>query len=117
METNYANWSRLAINALKSKNKLGFADCSITKPQVASPEAHTWERSNSKVIAWLYNIIDKNLHGSIANTETTRQIWTNLEERYSQGHAIKVHQIKRELTFTTQGKLSVAQYFTNLKTL
>ena len=114
----YANWSRLTISALKSKNKLDFFDGRITKPQdISSPKAYTWERSNSVVIAWLYNIIDKNLHGSVAYAEMARQIWTNLEERYSQGHVIRVHQIKRELSLTTQGKLSVAECFTNLNTL
>lgn len=89
----YANGSRLTINALKyKKKKLGFVDGRITKPQdISSLEAYTWERCNSMDIALLCNIIDKNLHGSVAYAETARQIWTDLEERYSQGHAIRVH--------------------------
>lgn len=114
---NYVNWSRLTINALRSKNKLGFVDGGISKPQNLSPEVHAWERCNSMVIAWLYNIIDKTIHGSVAYAETARQIWIDLEERYSQGNAIRIHQLKRELTLTTQGKHSVAEYFTKLKVL
>lgn len=57
------------------------------------------------------------LHGSVAYAETARHIWIDLEERYSQGNAIRIHQIKRELTLTTQGTLNVADYFTNLKSL
>lgn len=68
-------------------------------------------------IAWMYNVIDKNIHGSVAYVEIARQIWVDLEERYSQGNAIRIHQIKRELTLTTQGRLSVSDYFTNLKAL
>jgi len=67
------------------------------------------------VIAWLYNIIDKNLHGSVAYAETARQIWLDLEERYSQSNALRVHQIKREITMTSQGNQTIVDYFTKLK--
>jgi len=114
---NYANWSRLTINALRSKNKLGFVDGGISKPQNLSPEVHAWKRCNSMVIAWLYNIIDKTIHGSVAYAETAKQIWIDLEEQYLQGNVIRIHQLKRELTLTTHGKHSVAEYFTKLKVL
>jgi len=114
---NYANWSCLTVNALKSNNKLGFAYGSITKPLMTSPKILTWERCNSMVIEWLYNVINKNLHGLVAYVETARQIWVDLKESYCQGHAIWIHQIKRELSLITQGKQSIAEYFTNLKTL
>ena len=27
------------------------------------------------VIAWLHNVIDKNLHGSVAYAETAKELW------------------------------------------
>jgi len=30
---------------------------------------------------------------------------------------MRIHQIKRELTLTTQGRHNIAEYYTNLKTL
>ena len=71
---NYANWSRLAANSLKSKNKLGFVDGSLSRPDDASSDVDAWEKNNAMVIAWLYNVIDKNLHGSIAYAETASEI-------------------------------------------
>ena len=71
-DNNSANWSRLTINALKYNNKLGFVDRSVIKPSISSPEFFAWERCNSMVIAWLYNIIDKYLHMSMAYVETAR---------------------------------------------
>lgn len=50
------------------------------------------------VTAWLYNVIDKNLHGSVAYASTARAIWSDLEERYSQGNTIRIHQLKQEIT-------------------
>ena len=36
---NYGNWSRLLVNALKSKNKLGFVNGTLEKPSTA-PDVH-----------------------------------------------------------------------------
>ena len=48
---NYGNWSRLVVNALKSKNKLSFVNGKIAKPNSHSPEFDVWEKCNSMVIA------------------------------------------------------------------
>ena len=57
---NYANWNRIVSSALKSKNKFCFVDGSLARPEIDSPEGYVWEKCNSMVIAWLYNVIDKN---------------------------------------------------------
>jgi len=44
---NHANWSRRAINAFRSKNKLGFVNGTITKPHNFSLEVHAGEICNS----------------------------------------------------------------------
>ena len=72
---NYANWSRLATNGLKSKNKVGFIDGSLTWPDITSLDFHAWEKCNAMVIAWLYNVIDKSLHRSIAYAGFANVIW------------------------------------------
>jgi len=40
-----------------------------------------------------------------------------LEEQYSQGNSIRIHQLKREVTLVGQGSLTVTEYFTKLKEL
>ena len=69
------------------------------------------------VIAWLYNIVDRTLHGSIAYAETASEIWTDSKERYSQGDEIGLQQLKKEIALTTQENLNVTTYFTKLKKL
>ena len=68
------------------------------------------------VIAWLHNVIDKNLHGSVADAETAKELWSDLKDYYSQGNEIRVHQLKRDTALTSQGNLSITEYFTKLKT-
>ena len=69
------------------------------------------------VIEWLYNVIDKRLHGSIRYTETTSQIWIDLKGRYSQGNETRIHQLRREIMLTDQGTTNVSVFFEKLKTL
>ena len=78
---NYGNWSQLLINALKSKNKLGFVNGTLQKP-IAVSDVHALEKCDSIVMACLYNVIDKALHGSVEYANTIREVWIDLEERY-----------------------------------
>jgi len=89
----------------------------IKRPDDTSSDVHAWEKYNSMVIAWLYNVIDKMLHGSVAYAETADEIWKDLKEQYSQGNEIRIHQLKREIALTIQGNMSISEYFTKLKTL
>jgi len=82
---------------LKSKNKFYFVDGTLARPKFNSPEAHAWEKCNSMVRAWLYNVIDKKLHRSVAFVEQASEIWSDLKERYSQRDEIRIHQLKREI--------------------
>ena len=49
---NYALWSRAMLIALSVKNKLGFIDGSITKPNGADVNLlHSWTRNKNIVIS------------------------------------------------------------------
>ena len=94
-----------------------FVDGTLIKPDVSTPEGHTWERCNSMVIVWLHNVIDKSLPGSIAYAETAEELWSDLKDRYSQSSEIRIHQLTREITLANQGNQMATEYFTKLKTL
>ena len=109
--------TELSPIALKSKNKFCFVDGSLARPEINSPEGYAWEKYNSVVTAWLYNVIDKKIHGLVTYAEQASEIWSDLKERYSQRNEIRIHQLKREITLTSQGTMTVAEYFTKLKEL
>ena len=67
---------------------MGFVNGKITKPEVDAPKANVWGKVNSMVIAWVYNVIDKTLHGSVAYADAAHTIWTDFEKHYSQGSSI-----------------------------
>ncbi|KAL9232863.1 hypothetical protein vseg_007926 [Gypsophila vaccaria] len=67
--------------------------------------------------AWLRNVIDPKLHPSIAFESTVAEVWTELKDRYSAGNAPRVHQFKGELAECKQGRMTVTEYYTKLKTI
>ncbi|XP_052184702.1 uncharacterized protein LOC127796557 [Diospyros lotus] len=53
---NYVSWSQAVSRALRAKNKLGFINETISKPQDATdPIFEAWERRNDLVVSWLQN--------------------------------------------------------------
>ena len=63
---NYNFWSRAMLIALSVKNKLGFIDGSIPKPDSSNlPLLNSWIRNNNVVISWILNSVSKEISASI----------------------------------------------------
>ncbi|KAK3028077.1 hypothetical protein RJ639_039368 [Escallonia herrerae] len=71
---NYFTWSRSFLNALNSKNKAGFVDGTIEKPDDASSDFQAWIQCNVVVLAWLTNALAKELQGNATRAETEREV-------------------------------------------
>lgn len=101
--------------ALSVKNKLGFIDGSISKPTGNLLPA--WIRNNHIVIAWILNSVSKTISGSLLFSESARDIWIDLKDRFQKKNGPRIFQLKRNLATITQDQQSVTMYFTRLKTL
>ncbi|GLU11356.1 hypothetical protein SLE2022_281110 [Rubroshorea leprosula] len=112
---NYHTWKRALQNALYAKNKMGFVDGTLRKPEIDSPNYASWKKCNSMVLSWILNTISKELHDSVAYVDSAREVWNDLQERFSQGNTTRVHELKLELATMVQQDRSVAAYFTKLK--
>ncbi|KAK3036281.1 hypothetical protein RJ639_031253 [Escallonia herrerae] len=80
---NYFTWRRSFLNALHSKNKAGFVDGMIEKPNDASSDFQAWIQCNAVVLAWITNALAKELQGNATHAETAREVWKDLEERFT----------------------------------
>ncbi len=114
---NYNTWRRAMQNALRAKNKLGFVDGTLPMPDENSDHFQVWNKCNSMVISWLFNGLAPELHDSVAYVDLARDLWVDLQERFSQGNAPRVHELRREIALMQQQDQSVAAYFTKLKGL
>ncbi|KAL5818430.1 hypothetical protein ACOSQ4_022272 [Xanthoceras sorbifolium] len=103
---NYPTWRRAMRMALSAKNKMGFITGTIIKPQSPEAKIAEWERCNDMVLSWLLNSIFPDIANSVIYTDTAKDVWEDLFNRFSQGNPARVFQIKRAIS-----------YFTKLKTL
>ncbi|KAB5512675.1 hypothetical protein DKX38_029703 [Salix brachista] len=114
---NYPTWRRAMMNALRAKNKLGFVDGSLLKPEEDIKEIQTWEKCNSMVISWIFNALAPELHDSVAYVDSAHEMWGELQERFSQENVPRIHELKREICLAQQKDLTVSVYYTKLKGL
>lgn len=62
---NYGTLAKETRRALRLKNKLGFIDASLEKPNPLSSEFDLWDIGNSMIISWILNSLEKNLRTSL----------------------------------------------------
>lgn len=82
--------------ALNSKNKLGFVNDSITTPsEEANSEGYaTWSRCKDMVHSWIVNSLDVEIADSMIYYSTTREVWEDLRERFSQSNVPRIFEIQ-----------------------
>ena len=96
-EENYNTWSRAVLISLDAKNKVGFIDGSIPKPQSPNhPCYRAWCKCNSTVLTWLFNSISKDLQPSLVYFKTARKVWVDLQFRFSQGNQPRIFELRKE---------------------
>lgn len=105
------------LMALDSKNKTGFVDGLLPKPEVNHPQFRSWMRNNSKVSSWLLNSVSKEISASIIYAANAAEIWKELHDRLQQKNGPRVFQLKKNLLNCTQGSSTVSSYFTQFKYL
>ncbi|XP_021749706.1 uncharacterized protein LOC110715433 [Chenopodium quinoa] len=113
----YGDWKRSMLISLSAKNKLGFVDGSISKPDSTSPLLRAWERCNSMIISWMLGVLDQNLARSVFYFSTAREIWQNLEERYGASSGTVLFALEQAITEIKQGTDDVSTFYTKLKRL
>ncbi|KAF8395558.1 hypothetical protein HHK36_019506 [Tetracentron sinense] len=113
---NYGTWIHAITMALRAKNKLGLVDGTLKKP-IDPKELSQWERCNDLVGSWILNSVSTEIRSSISYSDTVRDIWLDLSERFSQSNAPQIYQLKQSISSLKQEDLSVSTYFTKLKSL
>ncbi|KAF7123853.1 hypothetical protein RHSIM_Rhsim12G0120200 [Rhododendron simsii] len=116
---NYGMWYRSMIIALTAKNKIGFVDGTIEPPSASKKpmDFALWVRCDKMVLSWLLNSVEPDLADGVVYAETSREVWEDLHDRFSQGNAPRIFQIKKAIGSHSQGSTSVSAYYTKLKSL
>ncbi|XP_076905318.1 uncharacterized protein LOC143561047 [Bidens hawaiensis] len=64
-DANYKDWSQEMLNFLLAKNKVGFNDGSIEKPEPDSPTYMAWIRCDAMLKGWLNTAMEKEIRTSV----------------------------------------------------
>lgn len=115
--SNYSEWKSAMNIALLTKMKLGFITGEYKKPNPGSKYLIHWNRCNDKLIAWIFNVVTPEIRSSIVYITNANDVWDDLQDRFTQGNAPQIYQIRKEIISFTQGSLTISQYFTKLKAL
>ncbi|WRX29372.1 Reverse transcriptase [Theobroma cacao] len=82
--TNYVAWNRSFLLALSIRNKLGFINGSIPKPQVTDDLYSSWIRCNNLIVAWILDSISPPIASTIFYMDSAMEIWSALKQSYAQ---------------------------------
>jgi hypothetical protein len=115
---NYQSWRTSMTRALSAKNKLGFVNGTILQPNDQSdPVFSDWQRCNDLVLSWITNCLSRQIYATVLYAHTAKEVWDDLQQRYSQSNGTRVHHLKQAIASLKQEGLSVSDYFTHLKGL
>ncbi|KAJ9561856.1 LOW QUALITY PROTEIN: hypothetical protein OSB04_007016 [Centaurea solstitialis] len=107
-DNNYADWSQEMMNFLFAKNKVGFIDGTIKKPEKTAMDYMAWMRCDAMVKGWLTTAMEKDIRNTLPVKSGT--IYWNVGKESSP----KAYELKQILTGTQQGGASVSAYYTKL---
>ena len=69
------------------------------------------------MISWILHAVEKRISDSILFSNSSRQIWLDLEQRFGQADGTKFFQVKKDLYSISQGNNDITAYFTEIKRL
>ena len=67
--------------------------------------------------SWLLNSINPKLHSTLPYTDTAKELWDDLEKRYSTPNTPKIYQLKNDIASRKQGGLNVAEFYAKLRNM
>ncbi|KAL4583316.1 hypothetical protein LXL04_007886 [Taraxacum kok-saghyz] len=69
------------------------------------------------VRSWLLNAISKEIVGAFIFATTVYELWSELEEHFSESNDPLIYQLQRQITSISQGDSSLSKYYTKRKQL
>ncbi|KAI3523164.1 hypothetical protein L1887_01221 [Cichorium endivia] len=116
-DSNYLDWVQEMENFLFAKNKIGFVDGTLQKPEKTHANHMAWLRCDAMLKGWLTTAMEKEIRSSVKYASTAQDIWNDLRERFGKESAPRAYELKQLLTTTKQDGASVSAYYTKLRSL
>ncbi|GKB75215.1 putative RNA-directed DNA polymerase [Tanacetum coccineum] len=105
------------LNFLFAKNKVGFIDGTLMKPEKTATDYMAWMHFDVMVKGWLTTAMKKEIKSSVKYANTASEIWSDLRERFRKESTPHAYELKQTLSNTHQSRISVSAYYTKLRGL
>ncbi|KAJ0568794.1 putative RNA-directed DNA polymerase [Helianthus annuus] len=116
-DSNYLDWVSEMETFLFAKNKIGFVDGTLRKPEKTHPKHMPWLRCDAMIRGWLTTAMEKEIRVSVKYANSAEEIWKDLQERFGKENAPRAYELKQLLMMTKQDSSSVSAYYTKLRTI
>ncbi|XP_076882240.1 uncharacterized protein LOC143530645 [Bidens hawaiensis] len=113
-DNNYLDSVQEMENFLFAKNKVGFIDGTLKKPD---PNHMAWLRCDAMIKGWLNTAMEKEIRTSVKYATSAQEIWSDLQDRFGKESAPRAYELKQLLSMTKQEGTYVSAYFTRLRAL
>ncbi|KAK9677620.1 hypothetical protein RND81_11G156300 [Saponaria officinalis] len=67
------------------------------------------------VMKWILNSIDRHIRDTLQYASSSKELWTEIIDRYGQPNSLEIYQLKKELASMSQENLSLVDYYGKLK--
>lgn len=115
--SDYRAWKRAMEINLISKRKLGFVKGTIPIPTDDPMKAEMWETCDNMVISWITANVSSTIKRSVLYMTSSKEIWNNLELRFSLTNGSRKYKLSKDLYDIKQGTLNVNDYYTAMRTV
>ncbi|CAO2832574.1 unnamed protein product [Amaranthus hypochondriacus] len=116
--TCFNDWKSSMMISLDAKKKTCFVDGSLPKPKERTIEEKAWKRCNNMVTGWFIASLERQIAKGIMYFKTATTIWADFEGRFGNPFSSQMYRfIEQLLNKTQEPELSIAEYFTKVKSL
>ncbi|KAG6742168.1 hypothetical protein POTOM_055456 [Populus tomentosa] len=120
---NYLAWKMQFLNLLRGHDLVGFIDGTETCPPksldsgLLNSAYVVWQKKDICLLGWILASLSEKLVSTVYGMETSQQVWTALQTRFSSQSRSRISHLKRQLQTLTQGTTSCSAYLENAKHL
>ncbi|KAH0696502.1 hypothetical protein KY290_013873 [Solanum tuberosum] len=99
----FLGWRRSILIALSAKRKLGFINGTCQAPASDASDSSQWNCCNDMVTSWLLNSLSKEIGDSVIYSNTAKELWDSLKQRFGKSSGTKLFHLQKELNGLVQG--------------
>uniref|UniRef100_A0A803LHW5 Retrotransposon Copia-like N-terminal domain-containing protein n=1 Tax=Chenopodium quinoa TaxID=63459 RepID=A0A803LHW5_CHEQI len=115
----YRSWKRSMEITLTAQKKVGFVQGIVLRSGYANDpvKSDQWDTYNSMVISWIHGCLSDTIKKSVLYVSTAREVWVQLEKRFSMSNGSRKYKLNRDLYNLKQNSSSINNYYTSMTSL